>query len=119
MAYVRCIKILTWFRGFTDKIAVSQFPEETWTQRKPNQVKKNDQKAWDVPYFKTFFSEKKKKTWSAIYLHLVTKPKERLCGRAKLPTTPNEKLKNLNFDDKSKKLSMRSVAQLPLRINFK
>ena len=38
---------------------------------------------------------------------------------AKLPTTPNEKLKNLNFDDKSKKLSMRSVAQLPLRINFK
>ena len=38
---------------------------------------------------------------------------------AKLPKTPNEKLKYLNFDDKSKKLSMRSVAQLPLRINFK
>ena len=38
------IKILTWLRGLSDKIAkcfdstVSQFLEETWAQRKPNQI---------------------------------------------------------------------------------
>ena len=40
-----------WLWGFRVKIAniynsiVSQFPEETWAQRKPNQIYKNDQKA--------------------------------------------------------------------------
>ena len=51
LAHVRYIKILTWLRGFSDKIEnfsrliVSKYPEETWAQRKPNQVQKNDQKA--------------------------------------------------------------------------
>ena len=34
---------------FHDSI-VSQFPKETWVQRKPNQIKKNDQKAWESRY---------------------------------------------------------------------
>ena len=44
MAHVRYIKILTWLRGFMVKIAifqysiVSQLPEETCAQRKPNQI---------------------------------------------------------------------------------
>ena len=44
IAHVRYIKILTWLWGFGDKIAifddsiVSQFPEKTWAQRKPNQI---------------------------------------------------------------------------------
>ena len=46
MANVRYILILTWLRGFRDKIAniifhdsiVLKFPEETWAQRKPNQI---------------------------------------------------------------------------------
>ena len=48
IAGIRCIKILTWLRGFRVKIAnfsllrkgiVLQFPEETWTQRTPNAVR--------------------------------------------------------------------------------
>ena len=51
LAHVRYIKILTWLRGLSDKTEnfsrpiVSKYPEETWAQRKPNQVQKNDQKA--------------------------------------------------------------------------
>ena len=44
IAHDRYIKILTWLRVFRDKLAnfhnsiVSQFPEETWAQRKSNQI---------------------------------------------------------------------------------
>ena len=45
IAHVRYFKILTWLRGFRVKVAnfhdsiVSQFPEETRAQRKPNLTK--------------------------------------------------------------------------------
>ena len=45
------LSILKWPRGFSDNIEnfsrliVSKYPEETWAQRKPNQVQKNDHKA--------------------------------------------------------------------------
>ena len=51
VANVRYIKMLPWLQDFSDKIAsfhdsvVSQFSEETWPQRKPKQIQKNDQKA--------------------------------------------------------------------------
>ena len=43
-------KILTWLRGLGQKLLifhdfiVSQFPEETWAQKVPNQTEKNGQK---------------------------------------------------------------------------
>ena len=49
--YIRYIEILVWLRGLGSKLQtfqdsiVSQFPKETWAQRKPDQKKKNDQKA--------------------------------------------------------------------------
>ena len=51
IAHVRYITILTWLQGSGTKLQMfhdfifSQFPEETWAQRKPNQIYKNDQKA--------------------------------------------------------------------------
>ena len=44
LAHVRYIKILTWLRGFRDKLQIfhdsiiSQFPEETWAQTKADQI---------------------------------------------------------------------------------
>ena len=51
IAHARYIKFLTWLRGFRDKLQifhnsiVSHFPEETWAQRKPIQILKNEQQA--------------------------------------------------------------------------
>ena len=44
IAHVRYIKILIWVQALETKLQmfhdsiVSQFPEETWAQRKPNQI---------------------------------------------------------------------------------
>ena len=52
IAYVRYIKIVTWLRGFRYKTAnfyhsvVSQFLEETWAQRKLNQISKMTRQPW-------------------------------------------------------------------------
>ena len=42
IAHVRCIKILTGLRGFNCKYFKIPLSEETWTQRNPNQIRKND-----------------------------------------------------------------------------